>query len=58
MSKQYSKDSVLQKWINPYYLKPDVIKIIKENSIAKPHFSYAVLDSFFNEDVQIGRAHV
>ena len=47
----YGNDPVLKKWVNPYYLKPDVIAAIRESSISKPHFSYAALDNYFNEDV-------
>lgn len=51
MSEQFEKDPILKKWVNPYYLKRNVIDAISESSQAKPHFSYAVLDNFFNEDV-------
>lgn len=51
MIDQYKNDPVLQKWVNPYYLRPDVIEAIRESSIAKPYFSYASLDNFFNEDI-------
>ncbi len=51
MSEQYSNDPVLKKWVNPYYLKDNVIDAIRESSVSKPHFTYAVLDNFFNEDV-------
>jgi hypothetical protein len=49
MSTDYHQDEILQKWINPDYLKPDTISRIKESSKAKPFCKYAVLDNFFNE---------
>ncbi len=51
MSNLFENDNVLKKWVNPYYLRPDVIEAIRESSQAKPHCTYAALDNFFNEDV-------
>lgn len=51
VSADYENDPILSKWVNPYYLKRNVIDSIRESSQAKPHFTYAVLDNFFNEDV-------
>lgn len=51
MSEQYENDPILKKWVNPYYLMPNVIEMIRQSSLTKPHFSYAVLDNFFNMDV-------
>lgn len=47
----YHEDPVLRRWINPYYLRPDVIAAVKESSRAKPYCKYAVLDNFFNEAI-------
>jgi len=43
--------SILQKWINPYYLEPQTIEDIKESINAKPICRYAVLDNFFNTSI-------
>ena len=42
---------VLKKWINPMYLNPEYIEVLKETVKAKPEVKYLVLDNFFNEDV-------
>ena len=51
MTDQYQHDPILKRWVNPYYLKPSTIDAIRESSLSRPHFSYAALDNFFNEDV-------
>jgi hypothetical protein len=43
--------SILQKWINPYYLEPQTIEDIKESIDSKPICRYAVLDNFFNTTI-------
>lgn len=43
--------SVLDKWINPYYLMDDTVDNIRESILAKPSIKYAVLDDFFNQDM-------
>jgi len=42
--------SVLDKWINPYYLRDDVVERIRQDILAKPAAKYAVLDNFFIEE--------
>lgn len=38
---------VLQKWINPYYLEPEVMAAKRTSACAKPLVRYAILDDFF-----------
>jgi len=40
--------STLEEWVNPYYLRDDVVDNIRESVDAKPSIKYAVLDNFFN----------
>jgi hypothetical protein len=42
--------SVLEKWVNPYYLRPEVKDMVRESILAKPTVKYTVLDNFFNVD--------
>lgn len=42
--------SVLDQWINPTYLRPRIIKSLKESVLAKPDIRYLVLDNFFSEE--------
>lgn len=42
--------SILDKWVNSYYLQDDVVESIRESILAKPSISYAVLDNFFQTD--------
>lgn len=43
--------SVLKEYINPLYLNPAYLKILKESVKAKPISKYLVLDNFFQEEV-------
>lgn len=42
--------SVLDDWINPYYLTDDAVEDIRESVLAKPAIRYTVLDNFFKTD--------
>jgi len=42
--------SILDKWVNDYYLRSDVVESIRETINAKPVAKYTVLDNFFKED--------
>jgi hypothetical protein len=42
---------ILKKWINPIYLDPKYIEVLKETVKAKPEIKYLVLDNFFNQEV-------
>ncbi len=42
---------VIDKWVNPYYLKDNVARDIRESILAKPNAKYAVLDDFFREEM-------
>lgn len=42
--------SILDEWINPYYLTDDAVDDIRESLLAKPSVKYAVLDNFFKTD--------
>ncbi len=39
--------TILDEWINPYYLTDDAVDNIRESVLAKPSVKYAVLDNFF-----------
>lgn len=41
---------VLNEWINPMYLDPEYIEVLKETVKSKPEIKYLVLDNFFNEN--------
>lgn len=43
--------SILDKWINSYYLLDETVENIRESIIAKPSIKYAVLDDFFNTEI-------
>jgi len=43
--------SILDQWINPYYLEDETVEAIKQSIIAKPVVKYTVLDNFFKEDM-------
>lgn len=43
--------SVIDKWVNPYYLRNDVAQGIRESINAKPTIKYGVLDNFFKEEI-------
>lgn len=42
--------SILDEWVNPYYLTDDAVEDIRESILAKPAIRYAVLDNFFKTD--------
>lgn len=42
---------MLSDWVNPHYLKPDVINRIRQSVMAKPTTKYTVLDDFFKEEM-------
>jgi len=42
--------SIIDEWINPYYLCNDVAENIRQSVIAKPFAKYIVLDNFFQID--------
>lgn len=42
--------TTVEKWVNPYYLRADVMFNIRESVLAKPRIKYAVLDNFFKEE--------
>lgn len=42
--------SIINDWVNPYYLDDDVVDGIRESILAKPIIRYAVLDNFFKQD--------
>ena len=42
--------SIIDDWINPYYLEDATADMIRESMIAKPDIKYAVLDNFFKLD--------
>lgn len=43
--------SIIDKWINHYYLQDHVVEDIRQSMLAKPCIKYAVLDNFFNEEM-------
>jgi hypothetical protein len=42
--------SKIDEWVNPYYLREDVVENIRESIKAKPEIKYTVLDNFFVEE--------
>lgn len=51
IKREEDKMSVLEKFINPMYLDPNYIKVLKETVKSKPISKYLVLDNFFKEDI-------
>jgi hypothetical protein len=43
--------SILERWLNPYYLDPATRENIRQSVLAKPGPKYAVLDNFFRTEM-------
>lgn len=41
-------NSILEKWINPYYLEAQTIKNLQQTCLSRPYLNYLVIDNFFN----------
>lgn len=50
MDLDFASDSVLSRWISPYYLRRSTIENIRQSVLAKPSMQYAVLDDFYREE--------
>ena len=52
--------TILEDYVNPYYLSDEVVRDIRQSVLAKPFAKYVVLDNFYQidkiEKMKIGRA--